>query len=88
MRRGEVDIPGAQVDEMYALGCHIPLLKRGIRIGVLHIYTSRQPSVLANRWTADGGARRPQWTVLGNVDISRCCGVSPTSYCVPINAGS
>ncbi len=88
LRRREVDIPGTQVDEMYALGFHIPLLKRGIRIGVLHIYTSRQPPVLVNRWTADGGAGRPQWTVLGNVDISRCCGDSPTSYSVSINAGS
>ncbi len=88
MRRGEVDTPGTQVDEMYALGCHIPLLKRRIRIGALHIYTSRQPPVLVNRWTADGGARRPQWTVLGNVDISRCCGGSPTSYSVLINAAS
>ncbi len=86
LRRRDIDIPGTKVDEMYALGCHIPLLKRGIRIGVLHIYTSRQPPVLANRWTADGGARRPQWTVLGNADISRCCGDSPTSYSVPINA--
>ncbi len=56
MRRGEVDIPGTQVDEMYALGFHISLLKRGIRIGVLHIYTSRQPPELANKWTADGDA--------------------------------
>jgi hypothetical protein len=86
-RRG-VDIPGTQVDEMYALGCHISLLKRGIRIGALHIYTSRQPPVLANWWTADGDARRPQRTVLGNADISRCCGGSPTSYGVPINAAS
>jgi AbrB family looped-hinge helix DNA binding protein len=54
---------------MYALGSHIPLLKRGIRIGALHIYTSRQPPVLANRWTADGDARRRQRTVLGNADI-------------------
>ncbi len=86
LRRREVDIPGTQVDEMYALGFHIPLLERGIRIGVLHIYTSRQPPVLVNRWTADGDARRPQRTVLGNADISRCCGDSPTSYSVPINA--
>jgi len=56
LRRWDVDIPGTQVDEMYALGFHISLLKRGIRIGVLHIYTSRQPPVLANRWTADGDA--------------------------------
>ncbi len=56
LRRREVDISGTQVDEMYALGFHIPLLKRGIRIGVLHIYTSRQPPVLVNRWTADGDA--------------------------------
>ncbi len=56
LRRREVDIPETQVDEMYALGFHIPLLKRGIRIGVLHIYTSRQPPVLVNRWTADGDA--------------------------------
>jgi tRNA pseudouridine-54 N-methylase len=56
LRGGDVDIPGTQVDEMYALGFHIPLLKRGIRIGVLHIYTSRQPPVLANKWTADGDA--------------------------------
>jgi hypothetical protein len=88
LRRGEVYIPEAQVDEMYALGCHISLLRRGIRIGALHIYTSRQLPVLVNRWTADGDARRPQWTVLGNVDISRCCGVSPTFYSVLINAAS
>ncbi len=56
LRRRDVDIPETQVDEMYALGFHIPLLKRGIRIGVLHIYTSRQPPVLVNRWTADGDA--------------------------------
>jgi hypothetical protein len=56
LRSGDVDIPGTQVDEMYALGCHTSLLKRGIRIGVLHIYASRQPPVLANRWTADGDA--------------------------------
>ncbi len=56
LRRRDVNIPGTQVDEMYALGSHIPLLKRGIRIGALHIYTSRQPLVLVNRWTADGDA--------------------------------
>ncbi len=56
LRRGDVDIPETQVDEMYALGFYIPLLKRGIRIGALHIYTSRQPPVLVNRWTADGDA--------------------------------
>jgi hypothetical protein len=56
LRRWDVDIPGTQVDEMYALGCHISLLKRGIRIGALHIYASRQPPVLVNRWTADGDA--------------------------------
>jgi hypothetical protein len=56
LRRWDVDTPETQVDEMYALGCHISLLKRGIRIGVLHIYASRQPPVLANRWTADGDA--------------------------------
>jgi hypothetical protein len=88
LHRRDVDIPGTQVDEMYALDCHISLLKRGIRTGALHIYTSRQPPVLANRWTADGDARRPQWTVLGNADVSRCCGDSPTSYSVPINAAS
>jgi hypothetical protein len=88
LRRCDVDIPVTQVDEMYALGYHIPLLKRGIRTGVLHIYTSRQPPVLLNRWTADGDAGRPQRTVLGNADISRCCGDSSTSYGVPINAAS
>ncbi len=56
LRRWDVDIPGTQVDEMYVLGFYIPLLKRGIRIGALHIYTSRQPPVLVNRWTADGDA--------------------------------
>ncbi len=86
LRGRDVDIPGTQVDEIYALGFHIPLLKGGIRIGALHIYTSRQPPELANKWTADGDAGRPQRTVLGNVDISRCCGESPTSYSVPINA--
>jgi len=30
----------------------------------------------------------PQRTVLGNADISRRCGDSPTSYSVPINAAS
>jgi hypothetical protein len=49
LRRRDVDIPGNQVDEMYALGYQIPLLKRGIRIGALHIYASRQPPELANR---------------------------------------
>jgi hypothetical protein len=88
LRRRDVDIPETQVDEMYALGYHIPLLKRGIRIGALHIYTSRQPHVLVNRWTADGDAGWPQWAVLGNADISRCCGDSPTSYSVSINAAS
>jgi hypothetical protein len=56
LRRRDVDIPETQVDEMYALGYHIPLLKRGTRIGTLHIYASRQPPELANRWTADGDA--------------------------------
>jgi len=32
--------------------------------------------------------RWPQRTVLGNADISRCCGDSPTSYSVLINAAS
>jgi hypothetical protein len=88
LRKREVDILETQVGEMYALVCHISLLKRGIRIGALHIYTSRQPPVLVNGWTADGVARRPQWTVLGNADVSRCCGGLPTSYSVPINAAS
>jgi hypothetical protein len=88
LHRRDIDIPETQVDEMYALGYRIPLLKRGIRIGALHIYTSHQPPVLVNRWTADGDARRPQWTVLGNADVSRCCGDSPTSCNVPINAAS
>ena len=85
LRRWDVDIPGTQVDEMYALGYHVVLLKRGIRVGAIYLYTSGKPPVLANRWTADGDARRPQRTVLGNADISRCCGDSPTSYSVPIN---
>ena len=32
--------------------------------------------------------RWPQRTVLGNADVSRRCGDSPTSYSVPINAAS
>ncbi|NAZ33608.1 MAG: hypothetical protein GU356_04895 [Pyrobaculum sp.] len=52
LHRRDVDILETQMDEMYALGYHISLLKRGIRIGALHIYTSRQPPELANRWTA------------------------------------
>jgi hypothetical protein len=47
-----INVPKTQVDEMYALGYHIALLKRGIRVGALHLYTSRQPPEPANRWTA------------------------------------
>jgi hypothetical protein len=47
-----IDVPETQVDEMYALGYHIALLKRGIRVGALHLYTSRQPPEPVNRWTA------------------------------------
>ena len=32
--------------------------------------------------------RWPRWIVLGNADVSRCCGDSPTSYSVPIKAAS
>jgi hypothetical protein len=56
LHRRDVDILETQMDEMYALGYHISLLKRGIRIGALHIYTSRQPPELANRWAANGDA--------------------------------
>jgi hypothetical protein len=47
-----INVPETQVDEMYALGYHIALLERGIRVGALHLYTSRQPPEPANRWTA------------------------------------
>jgi hypothetical protein len=47
-----INVPETQVDEMYALGYHITLLKRGIRVGALHLYTSRQPPEPANMWTA------------------------------------
>ncbi len=47
-----IDVPKTQVDEMYALDYHITLLKRGIRVGALHLYTSRRPPEPANRWTA------------------------------------
>jgi hypothetical protein len=47
-----INVPETQVDEMYALGYHIALLERGIRVGALHLYTSRQPPEPADRWTA------------------------------------
>ena len=47
-----INVPETQVDEMYALGYHIALLERGIRVGALHLYTSRLPPEPANRWTA------------------------------------
>jgi hypothetical protein len=45
-----INVSETQVDEMYALGYHIALLERGIRVGALHLYTSRQPPEPANRW--------------------------------------
>jgi len=47
-----INVPETQVDELYALGYHIALLERGIRVGALHLYTLRQPPEPANRWTA------------------------------------
>jgi len=47
-----INVPETQVDEMHALGYHIALLERGIRVGALHLYTSHQPPEPANRWTA------------------------------------
>jgi hypothetical protein len=46
-----INVPKTQVDEMYALGYHITLLKRGIRVDALHLYTLRQPPEPVNRWT-------------------------------------
>jgi len=47
-----IGVPETQVDEIYALGYYIALLERGIRVGALHLYTSRLPPEPANRWTA------------------------------------
>jgi hypothetical protein len=52
LHRKDVGLSETQVDEIYALGYHVALLKRGIRVGALHLYTSRQPPEPANRWTA------------------------------------
>jgi hypothetical protein len=42
-----------------------------------------------HRGRVNGSALRwPRWTVLGNADVSRRCGDSPTPYSVPINAAS
>jgi len=51
LHRRNTRIPETQVDEIYALGYHVPLLRRGIRVGAMHLYTSGQPPEPANRWT-------------------------------------
>jgi hypothetical protein len=43
-----INVPETQVDEIYALGYHVALLKRGIRVGA----ASGKPPEPANRWTA------------------------------------
>jgi len=53
LHRWDVDIPETRVGEMYALGYYIPLIKRGIRIGALHIYTSRRMPFLARVFLED-----------------------------------
>jgi len=52
LHRKDVGLSETQVDEIYALGHHVALLRRGIRVGAIHLYTSRQPPEPANRWTA------------------------------------
>jgi len=52
LHRKDVGLSKTQVDEMYALGYHVALLKRGIRVGAIHLYTSHWPPEPANRWTA------------------------------------
>jgi hypothetical protein len=46
-----IDVPETQVDEMYARGYDTTLLESGIRVGALHLYTSRLPPEPVNRWT-------------------------------------
>ncbi len=48
LRRRDVGLSETQVDEIYALGYHIALLERGIRVGAV----SGKPPEPANRWTA------------------------------------
>jgi hypothetical protein len=48
LHRKDVGLSETQVGEIYALGYHVALLKRGIRVGAV----SRQPPEPANRWTA------------------------------------
>jgi len=36
-----INVPETQVDKMYARGYDTTLLERGIRVGALHLYTSR-----------------------------------------------
>jgi hypothetical protein len=43
-----INVPETQVDEIYALGYHVVLLKRGIRVSA----ASGKPPEPANRWTA------------------------------------
>jgi hypothetical protein len=52
LHRKDVGLSETQVDEIYALGYHVVLLKRGIRVGAIHLYTSGKPPEPANRWTA------------------------------------
>jgi hypothetical protein len=48
LHRKDVGLSETQVDEIYALGYHVALLKRGIRVGV----ALGKPPEPANRWTA------------------------------------
>jgi len=52
LHRKDVGLSETQVDEIYALGHHVALLRRGIRVGAIHLYTSGKPPEPANRWTA------------------------------------
>ena len=48
LHRKDASLSETQVDEIYALGYHVALLKRGIRVGA----ASGKPPEPANRWTA------------------------------------
>ena len=48
LHRKDVGLSETQVGEINALGYHVALLKRGIRVGA----ASGKPPELANRWTA------------------------------------
>jgi len=52
LHRKDVGLSETQVGEINALGYHVALLKRGIRVGAIHLYTSGKPPEPANRWTA------------------------------------